>query len=131
MFADRVAYDKLLRVGLMILVTISALAWVGWQSLTLWWLSALIWGGVGGALYTLAMISVGHQFRGVNTARYSSASIASYTLGCMAGPFLTGAAFDFDARRGVPALLFVVALLAFIGLETHRRTRPGSKQDNL
>lgn len=122
--ADRMSYQKLLRASLVILILSSALAWVGWQSLTLWWVSALIWGGVGGALYTLAMISVGHQFRGANTARYASASIAAYTLGCIAGPFMAGAAFDLDPRRGVTALLFTVALAAFVLLETRLRLKP-------
>jgi MFS family permease len=121
--ADRVSYRSLLRVSLVILIASSALAWLGWQSLTLWWISALIWGGVGGALYTLAMISVGHQFRGANTARYASASIAAYTLGCIAGPFLTGAAFDLDPRRGVTALLFWVALAACVALEASLLSR--------
>ena len=122
MLADRVPYQKLLRISLLVLIFSTACAWVGWQSLTLWWLSALIWGGVGGALYTLAMISVGHQFRGANTARYASASIAAYTLGCITGPFMTGAAYDFDPRRGLTALLFAIALSAFLVLETNLRS---------
>jgi MFS family permease len=122
--ADRMSYQKLLRVSLIVLTLSSALAWVGWQSLTLWWVSALIWGGVGGALYTLAMISVGHQFRGDNTARYASASIAAYTLGCIAGPFMTGGAFDLDPRRGITAMLFAVALTALVLLETRLRLSP-------
>jgi MFS family permease len=122
-FADRVSYQKLLRISLLILICSSAIAWGGWRSLTIWWLSALIWGGVGGALYTLAMISVGHQFRGAHTARYASASIAAYTLGCITGPFLTGAAFDINPRQGVSALLFVIALLGFITLEAQHRLK--------
>jgi MFS family permease len=124
MLADRMSYQTLLRISLLILIASASVAWVGWQSLTLWWLSALIWGGVGGALYTLAMISVGHQFRGAHTARYASASIAAYTLGCMVGPFMIGAAFDFDPRRGVSALLFAIALVAFLALELKLRLLP-------
>jgi MFS family permease len=110
--ADRISDQRLLHLSLWILLLTSLLARIWSSSLPVWWLSALLWGGVGGALYTLAMISVGHQFRGNNTAQYASASIAAYTLGCILGPFMSGAALDLDPRHGMTMLLVLLTLMA-------------------
>ena len=49
-------------------------------------LVGLVWGGVGGALYTLAMIRVAHEFAGRATAGGAAAIITGYTLGGTVGP---------------------------------------------
>jgi MFS family permease len=121
LLADRFSYIKLLRSSVLILLGISIVACSFWASLPLWWLSALVWGGMGGALYTLTMITVGHRFRGAHTARYASATIAAYTLGCMIGPFVLGLAFDVAPRQGVAAVLTLVALVALAALWLLRR----------
>jgi MFS family permease len=67
--------------------------------------TAVIWGGVGGALYTLTMIRVAHHF----DARMGSSAVASgtaamitgYTLGGALGPLVSGGALQWGGAIGL------------------------------
>jgi MFS family permease len=89
MAADKFAPRQVLTVaGAVLLMSVMLLAW-GAQPGTppaedrLWvlWVSALAWGGVGGALYTLTMIRVAHHFNSASVAAGTAAMITGYTLG--------------------------------------------------
>jgi len=77
---------------------------------------AVIWGGVGGMLYTLAMIQIGHGFSGAALMRATSAIVFGYTVGGTLGPVLIGAALEIAPRDGLPLTL---AALASITLVAH------------
>jgi MFS family permease len=74
------------------------------------WLLAtvgLVWGGVGGALYTLTMIRVAHQFADTSAAAGTAAMISGYTLGGAFGPPVSGSLLQLGG---------LVALAGFLGL---------------
>jgi MFS family permease len=76
------------------------------------WAVGVVWGGVGGALYTLAMVQVAHRFAGRATAGGAAAMITGYTLGGTVGPPASGAALQFGGAVGLAGALALVALAA-------------------
>jgi len=78
------------------------------------WLCGLVWGGVGGALYTLAIIQVAHAFAGRATAGGAAAMITGYTWGGTLGPVGSGAVLEGSGLPGLAALLLLLALGALI-----------------
>jgi hypothetical protein len=69
-----------------------------------------VWGGVGGALYTLTMIQVAHQFDGRATAGGAAAMITGYTVGGAIGPLASGASLQWLGTTGTALLLSALAL---------------------
>ncbi len=97
--------------GALLLVSVAAFAaTTGQQHLWLLWASAWVWGGVGGALYTLTMIAVAHHFKGDAVAAGTAAMITGYTAGGALGPVVSGAALQFAGVLGLAAWLGVLAL---------------------
>lgn len=74
------------------------------------WAVGLVWGGVGGALYTLAMVRVAHEFGGRATAAGAAAIITGYTLGGTVGPLASGSALQWGGVSGMAAVLCTLAL---------------------
>jgi MFS family permease len=74
------------------------------------WGVGLVWGGVGGALYTLAMVRVAHEFAGRATAAGAAAIITGYTFGGTVGPLASGSALDWGGVGGMAAVLCALAL---------------------
>jgi hypothetical protein len=68
-----------------------------------------VWGGVGGALYTLTMVEVAHEFEGRATAGGAAAMITGYTVGATVGPVASGSALQFGGLAGLAALLALLA----------------------
>jgi len=96
------------------------LPWVG-QFGALAWLIALLWGGAGGGLYTVAMIDIGHRHQGVSLVSATAVLVLAYTIGGMLAPALGGVALQFAPQWGFPALLAFwavagVAAIAFTAL---------------
>jgi MFS family permease len=84
------------------------------------WPIAFLWGGAGGALYTLAMVAIGHRHQGVALVNATAVLVLSYTAGGMLAPALGGAALQWTPALGFPALL---ALVATLGLAVLLRSR--------
>jgi MFS family permease len=78
----------------------------------LFWGAGVVWGGVGGALYTLAMVQVAHRFAGRATAGGAAAMITGYTIGGTLGPPASGSALQFGGVIGLAGTLSVLALAA-------------------
>jgi len=94
-----------------VLLTLSALAFMAaGQAPWLLWVCAATWGAVGGALYTLSMIRVAHDFADRSALAGTSAMIAGYTAGGALGPVLSGWIFD---HLGVGGQGLWLAALAF------------------
>jgi MFS family permease len=109
--------------ALLLLASSVALAWTGRAPWLLWGVG-LVWGGVGGALYTLTMVGVAHEFSGRATAGGAAAMITSYTAGGTVGPLASGTALQWG---GITGLAAVLGSLALATLWTARRVgRPGT-----
>ena len=101
-----------------------ALAWalVLGATLALWWWSGapqqVLWpvgfvlGGVGGAVYTLVVIELGHRLTGSGLVKAMGLLVTAYTAGTAGGPALGGWLFD---RAGLPGLAAVMTLCAVVG----------------
>jgi MFS family permease len=92
------------------------------QAPWLLWACGLVWGGVGGALYTLSIIQVAHAFDGRATAGGAAAMITGYTWGGTLGPLGSGSVLEAAGLRGLAALLLLMALAAWLAA---RRITPG------
>jgi MFS family permease len=98
-------------VGAGILLAIASMAFALSSAQPAWmWFSAFVWGAVGGALYTLTMIRVAHQFANTSTVAGAAAMITGYTVGGAFGPALSGAVFDAFGVPGQSAWLTLLAL---------------------
>ena len=95
------------------------LPWVG-ELGALAWVVAVLWGGAGGGLYTVAMIDIGHRHQGVALVSATSVLVMSYTLGGMMAPALGGAALQWSPQWGFPALLSVWAAVGTWALWRNR-----------
>lgn len=108
--------------ALMNLLATCLLPWVG-ELGALAWVVAVLWGGAGGGLYTVAMIDIGHRHQGVALVSATSVLVMSYTLGGMMAPALGGAALQWSPHWGFPALL---AAWAAVGTWALFRPSPAS-----
>ena len=119
--ADHLPPRRLFALGAALLM-LSALAFtqaVRWPALI--WACAGAWGAVGGALYTLSMIRVAHDFADTSALAGTSAMIAGYTAGGALGPVVSGWVFDHFGVGGQGAWL---GLLAFSLLAIQARPGP-------
>ncbi|HEX7891018.1 MAG TPA: MFS transporter [Ramlibacter sp.] len=103
-----------------LLATSSAIAFAD-RAPWLLWVCGLVWGGVGGALYTLSMVQVAHAFAGRATAGGAAAMISGYTWGGTIGPVASGSALEGAGLAGLALLLGALAVLA---LTAARRLQP-------
>lgn len=78
-----------------------------WPSLL--WICSFAWGAAGGALYTLTMVRVAHEFAEDSAMAGVAAMITGYTAGAALGPLVSGLALD---GFGAPGLAAWLALLA-------------------
>jgi MFS family permease len=73
------------------------------------WIAAFGWGAVGGALYTLTMIRVSHDFADSSPVSGTAAMITGYTLGGAIGPSVSGAVLDTAGAAGQAAWLVLLS----------------------
>ena len=78
------------------------------------WACGAVWGGVGGALYTLSMVQVAHTFADRATAGGAAAMITGYTLGGSVGPLASGAVLQWAGLGALAATLAALALAALV-----------------
>ncbi len=120
--ADHYAPRSVFTVAALLLLTASiAFAWAD-RAAWLLWASGAVWGGVGGALYTLTMIRVAHEFGARSTAGGAAAMILGYTLGGAIGPPASGAALQAAGSVGLAVLLSGVAGCALLAAQRLPRT---------
>jgi len=116
--ADRWPLTRVFTVASVLLLVASAAMVFAARAPWLLWASGLVWGGVGGALYTLSMVQVAHHFAGRATAGGTAAMITGYTWGGTLGPLASGTALQ---TGGAPGLAVWLALLAAAGVVAARR----------
>jgi MFS family permease len=120
MAADRYPARKVFAAAGAVLLVSTAAFTLGGQYLPVLWATALLWGGVGGALYTLCMVRVGHDFATSATATGAgvtgtaaagtAAMISGYTLGGAVGPVVSGAALQYGGPLGLASWLGALAV---------------------
>jgi MFS family permease len=89
------------------------------------WASAFVWGAVGGALYTLVMIRVAHEFAATSTVAGAATMITGYTAGAALGPVLSGLVLDAQGVTG-QALWLSLLSLAVIGVAARMHVAPAA-----
>lgn len=108
--ADRFKASSVFSWAALLLLAASAAFALAGRAPWLLWVVGLVWGGVGGALYTLAMVRVAHEFAGRATAAGAAAIITGYTLGGTVGPLASGSALQWGGVGGMAAVLGMLAL---------------------
>ena len=112
--ADRFALRQVFTAASLLLLGSSiAFSFTGFAPWLLWG-AGIVWGGVGGALYTLTMVEVAHQFQGRATAGGAAAMITGYTAGATAGPVASGAALQYGGIPGLAGLLAALACVTWV-----------------
>lgn len=119
--ADRFSMRNVFTLAACALLLASAAMAFAEQAPWLLWACGLVWGGVGGALYTLTMVQVAHAFDGRATAGGAAAMITGYTWGGTLGPVASGSALQGGGAIGLALLL---ALLGLLTLAAARKASP-------
>ncbi|MBA2962623.1 MULTISPECIES: MFS transporter [Ramlibacter] len=107
--ADRFPMRRVFTVAALALLAASAALAFADRGPWLLWAVGVVWGGVGGALYTLTMVEVAHEFAGRATAGGAAAMITGYTAGGTIGPVASGSALQWGGLLGLAALLGALA----------------------
>jgi MFS family permease len=125
MAADKYPARKVFAAAGAVLFASTAAFMLGGQHLPVLWATALLWGGVGGALYTLCMVRVGHDFASTyavtgtaaagtsvtgSASAGTAAMISGYTLGGAVGPVVSGAALQYGGPLGLASWLGALAV---------------------
>lgn len=94
-----------------VLATNAALALLAHEPGRVLWAVGFTLGGVGGAVYTLVIVELGHRLAGAALVKAIGALVTGYSLGTAAGPAIGGAVFDASGLRGLALLLLALAAL--------------------
>jgi MFS family permease len=93
------------------------------------WGAGFVLGGFGGAVYTLAIVEMGHRLAGGGLVKAISALVVAYAVGTTAGPLLGGAVFTAGGLRGLAGLLLGLSLagLGWCLWSARQPNRPGAR----
>jgi MFS family permease len=98
--------------ALLLAASAAFVAAVAWPPVL--WVCAFVWGAVGGALYTLTMIRVAHQFAASSAIAGTAAMITGYTVGGAIGPSFSGVMLDHFGAIGQASWLSVLAIVVLV-----------------
>lgn len=135
MLADRFALPKLLiTCNLMILTGSLILLFVNLhaqhaQFAPLLFLIALLWGGAGGAIYTLCIIYIGGLFKDLELITATGVIIFTFNIGTTLGPTVTGLLYDFSPQYGITSMLCLLtttAIISFWQMRHHLQRMPSN-----
>ena len=73
----------------------------------------VVWGGVGGSLYTLAMVDIGDRAQGLSLVNSTAVLVMAYTLGGTLAPSLGGWALQSAGLGGFVALVTVASAMGW------------------
>jgi MFS family permease len=111
--ADRIGLRRAMALAwaLVLGATLSLWWWAGAPQQVLWPVGFVL-GGVGGAVYTLVVIELGHRLVGSSLVKAMGLLVTAYTAGTAGGPALGGWLFD---QAGLPGLAAVMTLCGLAG----------------
>ena len=127
--ADRIGLGRAMALAwtLVLGATLSLWVWAGAPQQVLWPVGFVL-GGVGGAVYTLVVIELGHRLVGSGLVKAMGLLVTAYTAGTAGGPALGGWLFD---RAGLPGLAAVMTLCGLVGAGlAWRALRKGSPRES-
>lgn len=108
-FADRAGLRRAMAVAWgVVLVTLAALLAGARSPDRLLWAVGFLLAGVGGAVYTLVVIELGHRLSGTGLVRAMGLLVTAYTVGTTTGPSLGGWLFDAAGLPGLAGALLAV-----------------------
>lgn len=117
--ADRLGLPRAMALAwVLILAAALSLALGAGQPDRVLWAAGFVLGGVGGAVYTLIVIELGHRLAGSALVKAMGLLVTAYTGGTVAGPALGGWLFD---RSGLGGLALVLCGLGVLGAFGTRR----------
>lgn len=79
------------------------------QPHTVLWGVGFALGGVGGAVYTLVIVELGHRLSGSALVKAIGLLVTGYSIGTAVGPSLGGAVFDAAGLQGLAAMLLLLS----------------------
>ena len=121
--ADRAGLSRAMALAWTVVIATLALLLAGSRApLDLLWGVGFVLAGVGGAVYTLVVIELGHRLSGAGLVRAMGLLVTAYTVGTTAGPALGGWLFD---RTGLPGLSGALLVIGGIGAALTRRALRG------
>ncbi len=127
--ADRLDLRRIAMVcAVILLLSCFALPWIGAHRAVIWPL-VFVWGGAGGALYTVAMVDLGMRYTGATLVDRAAILVMAYTLGGIIAPPLGGFAIDHLPRWGFACLFAAICGAGIVLLlQARRRTDAGARR---
>ncbi len=128
LLADRIGLRRAMAFtwGLLLLTTAGFVLGAAHPQQVLW-VVGFVLGGVGGAVYTLVVIELGHRLSGPDLVKAMALLVTAYTGGTTIGPSLGGALFDVAGLLGLAcALLGFCVLGAWAGWRATRAPAVGA-----
>lgn len=113
--ADRIPWQRMVAGAVVVPVLVALLTPLAVLLPALLWGVGLVWGLLGGGLYTLAMIRVSAMLRGMQLVYGTTTIYFAYIIGGIAGSTLGGAGLSLSPQAGV-ALVFGGLGLAGMGI---------------
>jgi MFS family permease len=124
MLADRFGLPRCMALAWSLIACAAvAMAWWAGEPGRMLWAAGFVLGGVGGAVYTLVVIELGHRLVGSGLVKAMGLLVTGYTGGTAFGPVFGGALFDAAGLAGLALALLglsgVGAALAWRALRRH------------
>lgn len=112
LLADRAGLPRAMALAWALIIAAAAamLIWAGEPERMLWAVGFVL-GGVGGAVYTLVVIELGHRLGGSGLVKAMGLLVTAYTGGTAGGPVLGGWLFDLAGLTGLAIALLGFAVL--------------------
>jgi MFS family permease len=109
--ADRIGMRRTMALAWALLIATLLVLWgLADSPHAVLWAAGFVLGGVGGAVYTLVVIELGHRLTGGALVKAMGGLVTGYTLGTAGAPTAGGWLFDHAGLAGLAAALLVVAL---------------------
>jgi predicted MFS family arabinose efflux permease len=97
-----------------VLPLVAHLVWLAWPIV-------FLWGGAGGALYTLSMTDIGSREKGITLVNSTAVLVLTYTLGGLTASGASGALLDWSPTIAFPGVLIAVAAIGLVALVRARK----------
>lgn len=111
--ADRFGVRRItLLAWLMVLLANTLLLWAADDPAPVLWVVGFTLGGVGGAVYTLMIVELGHRLAGAALVRAIGLLVTAYSIGTAAGPMIGGALFDVGGFASLATALLTLSAIA-------------------